>query len=289
MPSRKELLAEAIALQTSARRKFGQYKRYGLTPESFGLDENYLYKDLSKDSRKLKQYIKDMKEVKNSVDYKAVRLSKGEFITPQELVRHQELYNQLADYRYTVKNALRDAQYVSVSKDKQGNVTANVDLASRQPASEFTMKYMPKVKVKRNNKGYESIPDYDDKTVKYLQTRRGFENNLKMLESRMSDIGPKASNIKDNFIKGLENKYGDVPMVKMMQEKIKDLSEQEFLYMFYTTESLTFEFLYEVGTAMQDKMQSIDATIDLIRGKGKTTPIKKSFRRFSKTFSQYLS
>lgn len=289
MPSRKELLAEAIALQTSARRKFGQYKRYGLTPESFGLDENYLYRDLSKDSRKLKQYIKDMKEVKNSVDYKAIRLSKGEFITPQELARHQELYNQLSDYRYSVKKALRDSQYVSVSKDKDGNISAKADLAARQPGSEFTMKYTPKVKVKRNNKGYQSIPDYEEKSARFLQTRQGFENSLRTLEKRMKEIGVKGSDIQANFIKGLERKYGDVPMVKMMQEKVKNLTKEEFLYMFYTTEVLTFDFLYEVGTAMQDKMQSIDATIELIKAKGKTTPIKKSFRRFSRAFNGYLS
>lgn len=80
------------------------------------------------------------------------------------------------------------------------------------------------------------------------------KNNAVMRSEELRNI--RTNKIKQNYLKGLENKFGNTISDKV-KEAIDELTTAEFLFLFYTTEALTFDFMYEE--------RQLDARIDAIK------------------------
>lgn len=281
---RDELKRLSKNAQSKERRL--QEKIDEISMEDFGFDSSLksAYKDKTLTYKEANESIKQLKKFSNRL-YGVVGIgSKDEvtgkndiYVQKDKLKEAQVLLTETNEFYSRLNVALSKSQYAPVNiykgeyKTQKGQDLSDPRifremLLTSESAKPFLLR-TPKGKIigggeYLSKSNLESLIDIG--SYKTIKSNKDLTDLTKSLTRRMDDMrAVKMANAKENYIKGLEKNYGELLSSRIIPT-IRNLTSNEFLYLFYTTEAFTFGFMYNEDN-LSARINAIESTVEAFK------------------------
>lgn len=277
-----------------------------ISMEDFGFDSSLktAYKDKTLTYKEANESIKQLKKFSNRL-YGVVGIgSKDEvtgkndiYVQKDKLKEAQVMLTETNEFYSRLNIALSKSQYVPVNiykgeyKPQKGQDFSDPRIFREMLLrSESAKPYLLRTPQGKIIGGGEYLSKnllntlIDIGSYKVIKSNKELTDLTKQLSTRRDEMRAiKMASAKENYLRGLEKNFGNVIASKVFS-KVRNLSNNEFLYLFYTTEAFTFSFLYSENE-LTARLDAITSQLEAFK-KGKKTD--EGYKTFIKEMDDLL-